>query len=169
MEARVIEEWKAINGYEMYEISTTGKVYSHRSNKLLKHQKSAYPFVRLYKDGKYKNFQIHRLVAMAFIENPSNYEIVNHKDENKYNCNVSNLEWCTRHYNSHYKDNTKKRLEISNYKLQTPVLQIGLDGKVINEYSNIASTPHYKKGFSTICMNGEFFKGYYWRYKHERD
>ena len=45
---------------------------------------------------------IHRLVALAFLENPDGLEFVNHKDENKANNHVDNLEWCSREYNAQY-------------------------------------------------------------------
>jgi hypothetical protein len=51
--------------------------------------------VSLSKDGKAKPFRVHRLVAVAFIPNPDNLPIINHKDENKLNNNADNLEWCT--------------------------------------------------------------------------
>lgn len=56
----------------------------------------------LSKDGKMKHYKVHRLVAMAFIPNPNNLPIINHKDENPSNNNVNNLEWCTVAYNNAY-------------------------------------------------------------------
>ena len=58
--------------------------------------------VNLRKNNKTKQYQIHRLVAMAFIPNENNYPFINHKDENPSNNNVSNLEWCTCKYNNNY-------------------------------------------------------------------
>ena len=162
-----MEEWKYIKGYEgLYEINKDGEVYSHLTKRILKHCKSVYPRVTLTKNGKQKSYVVHRLVAINFIPNPYNYEIVNHKDENKSNCRFDNLEWCNALYNHHYKNNVAKRLKVSNYKLQTPVLQLDGDKQLVKEYKNLASTPHYKKGFSKICMEGKFYKGYYWRYKY---
>lgn len=61
-----------------------------------------YHFVALSKDNGYHNKLVHRLVAEAFIPNPNNYPCVNHKDGNKSNNSVSNLEWCTIKQNLHH-------------------------------------------------------------------
>ena len=58
--------------------------------------------MNLRKDNKTKQYQIHRLVAIAFLPNENNYPFVNHKDENPSNNRVDNLEWCTPKYNVNY-------------------------------------------------------------------
>lgn len=65
-------------------------------------EKKGYYQVALSKDGKEKKQRIHRLVAVAFLDNPFNYTDINHKDEIKTNNKVDNLEWCTREYNNNY-------------------------------------------------------------------
>ena len=93
------EIWKDIKGYEgLYQVSNKGRVKSfHRKKiKLLKrHDFRNYYAVRLYKDGIIENFLVHRLVAEFFIPNPQNKPQVNHKDGNKLNNCVENLEWVT--------------------------------------------------------------------------
>ena len=99
------EAWKDIEGYEtLYQVSSQGRVKNIPRNKLLKADKTSdgYLRVKLSKDGVAKNFRVHRLVAKAFIDNPSGLEEVNHKDEDKANNKVYNLEWCTREYNQRY-------------------------------------------------------------------
>lgn len=95
---------KDIEGYEgKYMISDDGQVWSNHKKGFLKPGESAgYPYVNLCKDGIRKNYNIHRLVAQAFIPNPNNLPEVNHKDENKQNNCVNNLEWCDAKYNSNY-------------------------------------------------------------------
>ena len=70
--------------------------------------RNGYLKVDLCKNGKQKTFTVHRLVATVFISNPKNFPTVNHKDENKLNNNVSNLEWCTVLYNNCYGTRLKK-------------------------------------------------------------
>lgn len=86
-----------INGYNRsYRIYTDGEVWSVRSGKFLKQESSkGYKRVTLSINGKTKRFQVHRLVAMYFIENPLNKPCVNHIDGDKENNELKNLEWCT--------------------------------------------------------------------------
>lgn len=96
---------KDINNYEnQYAITSCGEVWSHKSKKFLKPRetKNGYLQVCLYKNGKGKNFYIHRLVAETYIDNPDNKPQVNHKDEDKTNNNVNNLEWVTVKENNNY-------------------------------------------------------------------
>lgn len=101
------ELWKDIEGYEgLYQISNMGRVKSlggkasHKNEMILKLGiRNTYNVVNLRKNNNKKSFQIHRLVANAFIPNPNNYPIINHKDENPLNNCVDNLEWCTQKHN----------------------------------------------------------------------
>lgn len=99
------EIWMDCKGYPNYQISSLGRVWSKKRQIYLKPSKntSGYLQVSLYTDnGKIKRELIHRLVAIAFLENPNKYPCVNHKDENKENNNITNLEWCSRSYNINY-------------------------------------------------------------------
>lgn len=105
------EIYKDIEGYEgLYKVSNLGNVKSVGRYVLCKdgqhkpiyekiispgNNGAGYLFVYLWKDNKSKRYYIHQLVAKTFIENPNNYTKVNHKDFNKANNTVDNLEWCT--------------------------------------------------------------------------
>lgn len=105
------EIFKDILGYEgLYQVSNLGNVKSMYTNKILSAatKKRGYQYVNLYKDKLSKMHQIHRLVATAFIPNPNNLPIVNHKDEDPTNNKAENLEWCTHTYNINYGTATKK-------------------------------------------------------------
>lgn len=103
-----MEIWKDIKGYEGYKVSNLGNVKSLNYNrtgkeKILKPKKNkGYLYVNLCKQGKVKFYLVHRLVAQAFIPNPNNYPQINHKDEDKTNNTIQNLEWCDRKYNNNY-------------------------------------------------------------------
>lgn len=112
-----MEEWKDIEGYEgLYQVSE-GEVKSLNYNKTKKERvlkKSivgGYYTVNLHKDGVMKTYYVHKLVAEAFIPNPDNLPCINHKDENKLNNSVSNLEWCTVKYNTNYGTCIERRKE----------------------------------------------------------
>lgn len=92
-----MERWKQIDGHEDYLVSSTGKVVSlKRGGKTLKVDvSSGYPRVTLSKEGVTTRYTVHRLVALAFIDNPAVLPMVNHIDGNTANNHVSNLEWCT--------------------------------------------------------------------------
>ena len=120
-----MEEWKSISGYEgLYEVSSYGRVKSleisyirkngkmdHKPEIILrpKNNGTGYFTVCLYKNKTHKYYLIHRLVAQAFLPNPDNLSDVNHKDEDKSNNRVDNLEWCSHKYNMNYNDVQKRR------------------------------------------------------------
>ena len=104
------EIWKDIVGYEgLYQVSNLGNVKSlHYRNKKIHHilsprkHHTGYLMVSLTSNRKAKCFNVHRLVAIAFIPNPNDLPCVNHKDGNKHNNNVSNLEWVTHQQNTRH-------------------------------------------------------------------
>lgn len=102
----IMEEiWKPIEGYEgLYEISSYGRVKSLKRNIILipKKEPTGYLRCNLYLNKNMKTVSIHRLVAQAFLPNPDGLPQVNHRDEDKTNNRVENLEWCTVKYNNDY-------------------------------------------------------------------
>lgn len=124
------EEWRTIPDFDNYEVSNKGKVRSVNYNRkgYVSELKpflsgSGYKQVTLCKKGKKYRFEVHRLVAQTFIENPNNYAVVNHRDENKLNNDVTNLEWCTMAYNNQYSRGAK-------------VIQQDLEGNLIAQYNS---------------------------------
>lgn len=88
---------KELHFTKNYQVDIEGNVYNTRTGhkKRLIKQRSGYFYVELFKNNKAKRYLVHRLVAKAFIPNPENKPQVNHKDGNKTNNHVSNLEWVT--------------------------------------------------------------------------
>lgn len=139
-----MELWKDIKDFEgLYQVSNFGNVMSlnyrlRGYNALLtpKINDKGYAWVELRKNGTRKQVLVHRLVAQEFLKNPNNYPVVNHKDENKLNNIVDNLEWCTFSYNVRYSLPKRKRKP---YKSLDRVRQIDIpSGKIVREYENIS-------------------------------
>jgi hypothetical protein len=111
------EIWRDVKGFEgLYKVNRKGEIYSVLKNIIRPPKDNGYGYdnITLNKNGKKITKYIHRIVAEAFISNPNNYPMVNHKDENKKNNNVENLEWCTASYNVNY--GTGKTRAIIKYK-----------------------------------------------------
>ena len=160
---------KQIDGYPEYWVSSIGNVYSTMKGgfKKLKPLNDSYGYfmVNLCKCRKHKLFKIHRLVAQAFILNPLNLPCVNHKDEDKTNNTVENLEWCTYEYNLNY----GTRNERSAKTRSKTVYQYTLDGTFIREWisvSEIQRQTGWNQGNISACCRGErkTAHGYRWSY-----
>lgn len=156
-----------IVGYEsLYAVTSCGKVWSYRRQKFLtpSTNEKGYLYISLYKNGKYKRCRLHRLVAEAYIPNIDNLPQVNHKDENKANNCLQNLEWCDQKYNINYGTGITKR---SN-KLKIPILQYSLDGEFIREWPSATDAGKELKGHICDCLKGrrKTAANYIWKYKN---
>lgn len=152
------EIWKDVKDYEdLYQVSNLGRIRSKRGNKKILKQlinKDGYCIIRLRKNKKRKECFIHRLIATVFIDY-NNYKFlddekgivfnlsaltVNHKDFNKKNNNIYNLEWCTPRYNSTY------TFKIYNYekaklcKIKEYIFKNNIDEKIKNDLLEIINS-----------------------------
>lgn len=152
----VKEVWKDVVGYEgLYKVSNLGNVYSNYTHRNLCCGKTqdGYVYASLTKNKHRNNKFVHRLVAEAFIDNPDNLPVVNHKDENPQNNNVCNLEWCSYKYNATYNNAHIKRGD----NMSKPVYAYDKNGTLIKKYKS-AREAHRETGFShgdiSQCCNG---------------
>lgn len=187
-----METWKPVVGYEgFYEVSDLGRVrsvsriarikrgngeYDYRvKGKIVEPQerRHGYLAVCLYgkesKNGRFTQKSVHRLVAEAFLPNPNGYSEVNHKDENKQNNALSNLEWCDRKHNVNYGTTQKRRSEkIINGPKSKAVDQLDMDGNYIRTFPSMqeASRNGYAAGniYKAIHKTYSQAYGYKWRY-----
>lgn len=119
------EQWKDIEGLEgLYAVSNRGRVRNKKTNKILTggYNNYGYNFVKL----KGKPYYIHRLTALAFLDNPNKLPYINHIDERKDNNDVSNLEWCSASYNTNY----------SSHKISCKINQLTLDGELVKAWES---------------------------------
>lgn len=192
------ETWKDVVGFKGYYIvSNMGNVksvdrYVEGKNGSLRFQKGVlmnlqeskkgYLVVILHKHGLFYQKQVHRLVAEAFIKNPYDLPQVNHKDTNKHNNCVENLEWITNYDNMQhaiehncYHDFTekqlssvKKNLEFANIKRRIPVAKCDNNWNIIDKYESIISAAkinNLSDSHISQCCNGKRKScgGYKWK------
>lgn len=166
------EVWRDIPGYEgRYQASTYGRIRNKRNDRILSQHKSTkgYCIVSL---GE-KECKVHRLVAMAFIPNPSQKAQVNHKDENKENNNVSNLEWATNYENHEYGTRNQRVVStmIKNGNAKR-VIMLNLDGEILKSFNSFRSAEQYVGGKSNggniyACCNNKAKTAYGYRWRYE--
>lgn len=155
---------KEIKGFSNYLITDDGKVISKVTGKVLKTfiTHNGYEKVSLSQNGVEKKFRIHRLVAEAFIEKPEGYDQVNHKDENKRNNHVSNLEWITPKLNSNY-GTRSQRLMMA---FGTRVESVDADGNT-EKFNSYQEAGRKGKGspmsIRRAVINGTVYHGKRWK------
>ena len=173
------EIWRDIVGYEgLYQVSNLGNVKSLNYNKTGKERNlkpgtdgSGYRFVNLCKNGKIRLFKIHRLVAQAFLENPDHKSDVNHKDENKTNNCVDNLEWMTSKENANFGTRNERLAKslINHPEKAKSVIQYSLYGKFIKEWPSMHQIERelgFSPGNISECCNKKrkTSYGYIWKF-----
>ena len=188
-----MEEWKNIEGYEgKYLISNIGNIKSMYDNQMrprekilkLRIGKAGYLYCNLWKGSKAKTVKPHRLVATHFLDNPNCLPAVNHKDGNKLNNNVENLEWCTFKYNTRHAikiglikgmnffETGEKNIMYGRHgednPCSRPVLQYDLEGNLIKRWVNVkeAKETLHITGIDRCCRGErKTARGFKWRYE----
>ena len=178
------EVWKPVEGFPNYAVSNRGRVYSFtreevcnghirmRQGRILipRLGKQGYYYVTLRKNGKTFTKSIHRIVALTFLPHKGDLTFVNHRDENRLNNDVENLEWCTFLYNTNYGTSRDRRIKtLKKVGFCKRVQQLTLDGKVVATYGSIkeAEKLFSNKGCNICnCCKGKSASayGYRWRY-----
>ena len=163
-----MEEWRDIQGFEgYYQVSNMGRVksvertvwdsrgcYRTVSEKIRKGRKNidGYLFLTLHKDGKKKHCRVNRLVAQAFLPNPDNLPEVNHKNEDKTDNRVENLEWCSHSYNINYGARNKKAGKKIAEKRSKPVFSVDKESGLIMWWQSAKEAEKYTGiAQSSIC------------------
>jgi hypothetical protein len=179
-----VEEWRSLNGVvdsgENYAVSSNGNVMNTSTGRLLKPalKRSGYYQVVLQHNKKVKHYVVHRLVALAFIENPENKEQVNHVDGVKTNNNLTNLEWATRSENQIHAINMglagAKQTEILVKFNSQEVIQYDLIGNVISWFSSAAEASRNSDMLADTILKQcraeakPRFRSYYFRFADEK-
>ena len=187
-----MEIWKDIAGYEgLYQVSSYGRV-RNSEGEILKQRldHNGYYMINLSNKGTKKTHKVHRLVGIAFIENPNNLPEINHRDECSKNNHAENLEWCDRQYNNSYghrpekmsvymkehapkgKDNYfyGKRFLGADHARSKRVLQLDNNGNVLATFectrSAAESVNCSPSAIGLVCRGKRLTaKGYKWKYE----
>ena len=172
---------REIKGYEgHYSINETGEIFNIQTGKKKKSSlgNHGYYVVDLFKNNKRKTYLVHRLVADAFLENPQKKRTVNHKDGNRQNNHIENLEWATYSENIKHsygelgrKAHMTGRIDKLNHNSK-PVLMLSLEGVLINKFDSIMGAERKTGVLNNAIvahLKGRSSQagGYIWRYADE--
>jgi hypothetical protein len=163
-----------IEGYSgIYQVNEHGEVFSHsrkRGNLRPAVNSNGYLSVILCKDGEYKSFTVHRLVAISFIPNPYNLPQVNHIDGDKLNNDVSNLEWVSNQANSQHRFNSlghkgSNRGKHGNHSRALLVTSMDRDRNVVRVYATLTDAfidKHWNQSIRRAADTGQMYHWLYW-------
>ena len=170
-----MEEWRIITDFPNYSVSNFGNVKNNKTNRTMKLSiKGGYYHVSLTNEDCRKGCKVHRLVALAFIQNLENKTDVNHIDKNKLNNNVSNLNWMTRKENNQHKSNGLVYTSNKN----KPIIRMNMDEDILQIYNSIedagiwafenklTKTSHNGRNAIGNCVNGLSNKAYRFKWKY---
>lgn len=166
------EIWKKINDYEDYAVSSLGRVKSLKYGKerILKQSRctGGYLYVFLCMGNRVKSFRVHRLVAIAFLDNPDNLPEVNHKDENIENNCIENLEWAESRYNKNYGSRVERIAKAKTRKIEQIDAKTGKCIAVFDGGKDAAKSVGLKSPahIYECCRGGrDTSGGYVWRWQ----
>lgn len=186
------EVWKDVAEYEgFYKVSNKGNIYSverrnsrgyRRGGRMLKpsYDRGGYLIVALCKNGKQKTRTVHRLVAETFLPNPNGMSQVNHRDEDKDNNNVGNLEWCDSKHNNNHGTRSERSAQARSKKVRAVNAKTG---EVVTFNSTVetgrkgyhqgvvsmACRGVYKDNTGKLIGDGRTYKGFRWYYDVEEE
>lgn len=173
------EIWKDIPDFPGYQASNIGRIKSTSRTIYANNGKRSYSYtipekimrltvrkqylcVTLCLHGKHINTIVHRLVAKSFLPNPYDYPEINHKDENKLNNCVDNLEWCSRQYNKNYGTGNKRSADNRSIKI------IQYSNNFYKEWNSMNAAARYYNiaaaSIKSACDRGHKCCKYYWKY-----
>lgn len=188
------EEWRDVVGYEgLYQVSNLGRVKSLERQSASFYQKNqlctytvkekicrqsvvrGYLMTHLSKNCVKGQYKVHRLVAIAFIDNLGNLPQVNHLDENKLNNNVFNLEWCTSKQNNNHGTRNERisKSQKNDIRYSKPILQFTLNGEFVKRWASISDAGragYDRKAISNICNKEKGYhtsNGYLWKFAND--
>lgn len=160
-----METWKTADGYPDYEVSTAGRVKKKSTGKVLTStvDSRGYPAVTIFSDGKQRTKNVHRLVAETFIPNPDDKLTVNHKDGNKRNNHISNLEWNTLSENVKHAYATGLKKRPDNCGSPKRKVRIVETGEVYESIGECARAIGGDQAHICNCLSGRYHthKGYH--------
>jgi len=175
------EEWRPVAEFpENYEVSNLGNVRNKKTKRVLvTNTLSGYLHVNFSIEGKSASRKVHRLVGEAFLKNPEKKPQINHKDKNRCNNKVENMEWCTQEENCEHRNETTAVAPSNNQTLKTKQIDI-VTGAVLGEFNSILEAAQWvvENGLAKTvasaqssignCARGKTKKSYEYRWEIDR-
>jgi hypothetical protein len=170
------ESWKICNlgdDYDKVSASNLGRIKIKDKDPILGTlRESGYREIKIFnkKEKKHKSFRVHRIVCLAFLENLENKPFVNHKDENRSNNNIENLEWVTNRENVNHSLNINNRIK-ENHRSRIVIKLDPLTNNILKKYSSISiasreTNVNYNSIYKCCKNNQKHAGGFKWAFNN---